>query len=633
MTRLQKTTARDKELHDQELNELRHFKSVLVQEHSAQLKDQETRYNQLRDEREAERSQKEHIQRQYDRAVDEVQQLKTANAQLKEELVALEEAEEVLQDLVQRFERLFQEKRAQQKELAVCQQELSTLQQQMQQQTQLQQALQQELERGNGLLVAKEDTIQDCEQRLQRLQREVERLRARQIDPDLAMALMDTQSQLQQQHNASRGNHAQYAQQVDKDTLLVLDQRLHELIAASEHALQRFDQLTLAVTTGNSLWREQTLELKAEVKLLLQENGQLVQRVAQLLQVLPYHQQSARASSPPALLRHSSHSHSHNQHQHSLSHTHNNLIGSRTGPLNSNLGLSYSQSSAQPPSVPDHSQNDFYQTNSHHGASNGTQLLSGRHSTSAYLPVQPSNQHQLFSRSTAAGSNMSLDDLRTHPSYQLPQPQTMHTHHPHQLHQSSSHISSSNYNPPYTSLQSRGAPLPSSPEPEELIVYGQHRHSSFLRTTAAPSANVAAASAAVSMKSASGMSGVSGGNINAPPTISTSVSTLGSGHARKKQKTPPTSPPSDREGSEDTQQFQQDVVDEIRRRVSSLSSKRSGPSTGKNAATVSASQAVEATSSSSPTVVSGNNSKKRLSKLDKSLQQLAKKLDAFDLGR
>lgn len=205
LTKLQKMVQRDRKQRDDESQELTHFKEVVLSQHTAQIRDSEIRFAQATQQLEHERQRSEELQRQVASQSDELRSLQQINQRMHEDLEVLERTEKIVVDLSHRAGELGELNRSMSRDNEHKSEVIMSL---TKENSEVKLELSSMVARAENLLSQlrnRDEVIEESEGKLQGLVREIERLRSRQIHPDLAKTIQDTQSILQ---SAVRGNNA-----------------------------------------------------------------------------------------------------------------------------------------------------------------------------------------------------------------------------------------------------------------------------------------------------------------------------------------------------------------------------------------------------------------------------------------
>jgi len=201
--KLKSAVHRDRKQRDDEAQELTQFKEVVLSQHTAQIRDSEIRFAQVTQQLEHEKSRSEELQRQVAAQSDELRSLQQINQRMHEDLEVLERTEKIVVDLSHRAGELGELNRSLNKD---NEHKADVIMNFTKENSELKLELSSMVARAESLLQqlrSREDAIEESEAKLQGLVREIERLRTRQIHPDLAKTIQDTQSILQ---SAVRGS-------------------------------------------------------------------------------------------------------------------------------------------------------------------------------------------------------------------------------------------------------------------------------------------------------------------------------------------------------------------------------------------------------------------------------------------
>lgn len=203
LTKLQKVVQRDRKQREDESQELTHFKEVVLSQHTAQIRDSEIRFAQATQQLEHEKQRSEELQRQVAAQSDELRSLQQINQRMHEDLEVLERTEKIVMDLSHRAGELGELNRSLNRDTEHKAEVIMSL---TKENSEVKLELSSMVARAENLLNQlrnRDEVIEESEGKLQGLVREIERLRTRQIHPDLAKTIQDTQSILQ---SAVRGN-------------------------------------------------------------------------------------------------------------------------------------------------------------------------------------------------------------------------------------------------------------------------------------------------------------------------------------------------------------------------------------------------------------------------------------------
>lgn len=203
--KLKNVIQRDRKQRDEETQELMQFKEVVLSQHTAQIRDNEIRFAQVTQQLEHEKSRSDELQRQVAAQSEELRSLQQINQRMHEDLEVMERTEKIVVDLSNRAGELGELNRSMAKENEAKTESIFHL---TKENNDLKLELSSMVARAENLLHqlrSREEAIEESEAKLQGLVREIERLRNRQINPELAKTILDTQNILQ---NAVRGNNA-----------------------------------------------------------------------------------------------------------------------------------------------------------------------------------------------------------------------------------------------------------------------------------------------------------------------------------------------------------------------------------------------------------------------------------------
>jgi hypothetical protein len=197
LQKLQNTVQRDRKQRDDETQELMHFKEVVLSQHTAQIRDSEMRFAQQSQQLEHEKNRADELQRKVAEQSDELRSLAQTNMRMQEDLEMLERTEKVVADLSHRASEMVEVNRQLSHE---NESKANVVSQLTSDNHDLKQELSATIARVQNLmqqLRAREEAIEESDAKLQGFLREIERLRTRQIHPDLAKTIQDTQNILQ----------------------------------------------------------------------------------------------------------------------------------------------------------------------------------------------------------------------------------------------------------------------------------------------------------------------------------------------------------------------------------------------------------------------------------------------------
>lgn len=202
LQKIKDTIHKDIKQRDDEMLEIKQFKEVVLTQHSAQLRDSELRYAQLTQQLQHEKQRSSDLQSQVTSQIDELRTLQQTNQKLHDELEVLERTEKIVSELSDRVSDLGETNRSLMKELEVKSANISQLTYDFNEVFSQHDSLQTKYELLVNKIRMKEENLLENERKTDGLVREIERLRARQIHPDLAQTILDTQNILQ---DAARG--------------------------------------------------------------------------------------------------------------------------------------------------------------------------------------------------------------------------------------------------------------------------------------------------------------------------------------------------------------------------------------------------------------------------------------------
>lgn len=203
LQKLGNVVQRDRKQRDEETQELMQFKEVVLSQHTAQIRDSEIRFAQVTQQLEHEKQRSEELQRQVASQSDELRSLMQINQRMHEDLAVLERTEKIVVDLSHRAGELGELNRSLSKDSEHKAEVIMNL---TQENSEIKLELSSMVSRAENLLQqlrSREEAIEESDAKLQGLVREIERLRTRQIHPDLAKTIQDTQNILQ---SAVRGS-------------------------------------------------------------------------------------------------------------------------------------------------------------------------------------------------------------------------------------------------------------------------------------------------------------------------------------------------------------------------------------------------------------------------------------------
>jgi chromosome segregation ATPase len=195
--KLKSTVQRDRKQRDEETHELMQFKEVVLSQHTAQLRDSEIRFAQVTQQLEHEKARSDELQRQVASQSEELRSLHQINQRMHEDLEVLERTERIVGDLSSRAGELGELNRALSKDVDAKTEAIAHLTHENGELKYEHSALVARTESLLQQVRGRDDAIEASEAKLQGLMREMERLKARQIHPDLAKTILDTQNILQ----------------------------------------------------------------------------------------------------------------------------------------------------------------------------------------------------------------------------------------------------------------------------------------------------------------------------------------------------------------------------------------------------------------------------------------------------
>eukprot|EP00981_Chlorochromonas_danica_P002136 scaffold428_cov168-Ochromonas_danica.AAC.1 len=228
------------------------------------------------------------MKRHAEKLEEDLKQAQLTCAHQRDELKSLDQAEGLLSTVEGKMNGLSNHNRSLQKDLQSKENQVHRLQKQCQ-----------DLQNENAMLItegeklalqlqSKVDNLHEAEDRIQRLLIEVERLRTRQIDPELAKILQESHEKQRQQGGGGPGeNHGgstatTTAAGLRLSELQEVEVGLRSLIRKSDLMLSRAENFFLSLTSDQpALLVNQTgfTVLRDEVRLLLEENHSLLHRI------------------------------------------------------------------------------------------------------------------------------------------------------------------------------------------------------------------------------------------------------------------------------------------------------------------------------------------------------------------
>lgn len=211
----------------------------------------------------------ENMKRLETRLTEELTLLRTQANSYKEEMKRLDSTEHLLQTLTTKFESVAQLNYTLEQEKNTQISQITNLTQNLENLGREKNRLLSEVENLKTVIQSKDDLLNEHDSRLQMALREVDRLRLRQIDPDLALALMETQQQLTHSHSHSSNSNGKGGAVVvvEQSTLTALQQQLNRLIDRCENLLR----------SSNS-----SNNVEVEVQETLQQSARLLTHVKKL---------------------------------------------------------------------------------------------------------------------------------------------------------------------------------------------------------------------------------------------------------------------------------------------------------------------------------------------------------------
>jgi DNA repair exonuclease SbcCD ATPase subunit len=279
---LKSTVERDREANRHEIGEVRKLREVLLAEHTNSIREHEERYAQLLTAHEQEKLLHDQLKKRVERIQEEAEDLKNTCNRQKQELRALDNAEQLLTTFEEKMSSLAEANKALHKEMQAKDAHLHTLEQRCAENANERAIITSENEKLTIQLQAKLESLREAEDRINRLVNEIERLRARQIDPDLAAALRDSQEKL---YRADQSFHSHInsstvtSQQLSE--MKEIEVSLHTFIKKSELLLSRAENIFLSASTErlNAMDLERLQRLHEDMRTLLGENHSLLHRV------------------------------------------------------------------------------------------------------------------------------------------------------------------------------------------------------------------------------------------------------------------------------------------------------------------------------------------------------------------
>jgi hypothetical protein len=321
LLRMQQIVQRDQQQHAKEVVEVQQLRDVLLQQHTSQVQQYENRLENALADKDKANQMIEQQQRQITRYQDELRTTQEALATVKEELLHLETLEDTVSQVTTRLESLLSEKALLTKDFQYQCEETRRAQEQLSSLHEHASLVQEQKEQEELMRSQLEEKCNDLVEKVHRLEFDNDSLRRRQIDPQLALALMDSQQQLLQptptHPAASRGSIGGQSggAVIDRDTLLALEDRLQYLQQQAQVSMQRFERISGAfsstfhptnnanyalVNSNQNNWVEECISLRLQVTTLLQEQVSLVQSVAHLISLVKYsHQRLFSSSASP----------------------------------------------------------------------------------------------------------------------------------------------------------------------------------------------------------------------------------------------------------------------------------------------------------------------------------------------
>ncbi|RYG66508.1 hypothetical protein EON64_09595, partial [archaeon] len=219
--RLRNALTRDREASKHELGELRQLREVLLAEHTRALREQEDKYKSLLVAHEQEKMHSGNMQRAVDRLQDDLKQMQLTVSAQKDELKALDEMERQLATLEERLQSYMHANQTLQQELHNKNQSIRQLEQSSQSVAAQHSEMQASFEKLSIQLENKVEAVRNADERIHRLMSEIELLRSRQIDPELALTLRESQSKLLHASNDIRELEVSLKSLIRKTELMV----------------------------------------------------------------------------------------------------------------------------------------------------------------------------------------------------------------------------------------------------------------------------------------------------------------------------------------------------------------------------------------------------------------------------
>ncbi len=296
LLRVQQVVSRDQELHHKELTELKQLREVLIAEHRRSATEHESKYAQLVSQCEQEKALHEQCRQRVQHLQDENELKRSEISKLKDDLKAFEETEEIVAIIEQRMQSITSKNQSLEGELHRLQISFEQVSKEKDNITQEKGNAFNEIDRLSLQLDLKHEIVQDLESKIERYQKEVERLRSRQIDPELAMTLLSTQQQLSNQPSRLDVGYGKTFQQTNSivsskkslvETIYSIEKALKTMIDRTEEGISRLEFISRNYTSANGNSQLQSRgkhlieELMEDISHLLQENANLLSKVMQ----------------------------------------------------------------------------------------------------------------------------------------------------------------------------------------------------------------------------------------------------------------------------------------------------------------------------------------------------------------
>eukprot|EP01038_Epipyxis_sp_PR26KG_P004415 gene4415-6242_t len=188
---------KDHKHREKELQELSSFRDVIVGEHSAQLRDSEIRLATSQKLIEEIKQINDNLRRDNDFIRLENESLKKNIQDLKEDIKQYNQTEEILSQLAMKTNSLIDSNQALSSENKSTKESNMMLSQENKELKVLHSSFVSEIKNLSQDIVKRDTVIEEYELKLQKFSSEIDRLRTRQINPELAKTIMDTQNTLQ----------------------------------------------------------------------------------------------------------------------------------------------------------------------------------------------------------------------------------------------------------------------------------------------------------------------------------------------------------------------------------------------------------------------------------------------------